>query len=315
MTLQERIAKGEFVLLDGAMGTELERRGVPMDRKAWSAAAMDTHPEVVRDIHEDYIRAGAEIHIVNSFSTARHVLEPAGFGDKVEEFNRRAVELCREAVARAGGERPMWIAGSVSSFAEAADRTKLPPPESLRANFDEQVAVLHRAGVDLFALEMLCDVEISTQAIQAAAATRLPLVIGFTCTLAEDGETVETGGHEMGLQGRVTLDTVLSNVIATIPDPKQTVLAIMHSDFPVTDRALDILARQWTGPMAAYPNSGTFKVPNWQFDTVCSPEEFAKAAERWVARGVQIVGGCCGLGPDHIRAVRSRIRDQVPAGS
>ena len=107
MTLQERIAEGEFVLLDGAMGTELERRGVPMDRKAWSAAAMDTHPEVIRNIHEDYIRAGAEIHIVNSFSTARHVLEPAGFGDKVEEFNRRAVPaLC--PWRRLGGQIRPW---------------------------------------------------------------------------------------------------------------------------------------------------------------------------------------------------------------
>ena len=75
-TVFERIRRGEVIVLDGAMGTELQRRGVPMDRVAWSAAALATHGEVIRQIHEDYSEAGADILITNSFGASRHVLEP-----------------------------------------------------------------------------------------------------------------------------------------------------------------------------------------------------------------------------------------------
>ena len=112
---------------------------------------MGSHPEILRRIHADYIDAGAEIHIVNSFALARHVLEPAGYGDQVEIFNRRAVELCREAIATAGTGRRHWIAGSLSTFSDKSDRSRLPQRAGLRANYDEQAAILSAAGVDLFA--------------------------------------------------------------------------------------------------------------------------------------------------------------------
>ena len=95
--LQARLDQGKVIILDGATGTDLQRRGVPMHGFAWSAAALDTHPETVRAVHEDYIRAGADVIITNSFSTARHVLEPAGLGDRVRALNQRAVSLAREA--------------------------------------------------------------------------------------------------------------------------------------------------------------------------------------------------------------------------
>ncbi len=80
--LRQRLHGGEVVVLDGAMGTELEKRGVPMDDAAWSAAALVTHTDTVREVHEDYIRAGADIITTNTFATARHVLEPAGMGEQ-----------------------------------------------------------------------------------------------------------------------------------------------------------------------------------------------------------------------------------------
>ena len=91
--LQERIAQGEVIILDGATGTELERRGVPMHGEAWSAAALYTHPEVVRQAHEDYIRAGADIIITNTFASARHTLERTEMAGQVRELNTRAVTL------------------------------------------------------------------------------------------------------------------------------------------------------------------------------------------------------------------------------
>jgi S-methylmethionine-dependent homocysteine/selenocysteine methylase len=95
--VQGRLDAGEVVILDGAMGTELERRGVPMDDVAWDAAALATHPDLVREVHEDYIEAGAEVIITNTFATARHVLEPAGMGGQFRALNMRAVTLAKEA--------------------------------------------------------------------------------------------------------------------------------------------------------------------------------------------------------------------------
>jgi S-methylmethionine-dependent homocysteine/selenocysteine methylase len=138
-TLLERLATGRTVVMDGAMGTEIDRRGAPIDLSVWSARALESRHEVVREIHEDYVRAGAELQITNTFATARHVLEAAGLGDRFEELNRDAVELCREAIATAEGSGlERWIAGSNSTYAEASDRTNLPPLPTRRTNYFEQ---------------------------------------------------------------------------------------------------------------------------------------------------------------------------------
>jgi S-methylmethionine-dependent homocysteine/selenocysteine methylase len=96
-TLQQRLDRKEIIILDGAIGTELQQRGVPMDASAWCATAMKSRPHIVREVHEDYIRAGADVITANTFSTARHALEVAGLGDEVDALNRQAVELAREA--------------------------------------------------------------------------------------------------------------------------------------------------------------------------------------------------------------------------
>ncbi len=306
MGLMQRIAEGGVVLLDGAMGTELERRGVPMHGKAWSAAAMESHAEAVRQVHADYLAAGAEVHIVNSFALGRQVLEPAGFGDRVEVFNRRAVELCRDALAAGNGGSPAWIAGSLSTFADKSDRSRLPRGEALRVDYAEQAGILQAAGVDLFALEMLCDVEISRAALLATAGSGLPVMLGFACQWAEDGKRVETIARDVGLPAQ-RLEEVLPPLLAALAEPQKAIIAVMHSDFDVTDKALEIVTDHWSGPVAVYPNSGLFDYPNWRFDTVCAPQAFAEAGERWIERGAGIVGGCCGVGPDHIRALAERL--------
>ncbi|MEQ9349357.1 MAG: homocysteine S-methyltransferase family protein, partial [Alphaproteobacteria bacterium] len=202
---------GDLILLDGAMGTELERRGVPMNGVAWSAEALDTHPHLVRRIHEDFIRAGADIHIANTFACARHVLEPAGLGHRTEDYNRRAVRLAREAVASAADGRPVWIAGSVSSFAERGDRGKAPESAALRRIYDEQIGYLLDEGVDLLVLEMLAEPRISRIIVEAAAASGLPLLLGVTCRWGADNKTViaSTRGGGLPLTDSVLLDDLL----------------------------------------------------------------------------------------------------------
>jgi len=299
-TLAERIGRGDVVILDGAMGTELERRGAPMDHHAWSAAAIATHPDLVRQCHEDYIRAGADVIITNTFAAVRHVLEGAGLGARTGELNRRAVELAKEARSRASGGRDVWIAGSISSYAATSDAKNLPRPAAAAANFREQAELLAHGGVDLIVLEMMRDIEYCRLALDAAVATKLPVWVGFTCKFA-DGKDVVMRGYDR--------DRPFAEVIGPVMRAGGSLAAVMHSKVDVTDPALDILLEQWPGPVAVYPESGGWISPHWQFVDVIPVQDFVAAARRWVGKGVQIVGGCCGLGPEHIRP----LKDALPA--
>lgn len=303
-TVFERIGRGEVIVLDGAMGTELQRRGVPMSRIAWSAVALDTHPEVIGAIHEDYILAGADIIITNSFGASRHVLEPAGLGDRVASLNRRSVDLARQARERVGGTREIAIAGSLSSWIAEGEAKNTPAPEVARASYREQAELLAEAGADLLILEMMRDIEQSRIMIEVAMATGLPVWVGFTCTLRADG-TVLLRHRERQL--------ALVDALAPVMAAGGSLVAVMHSDLDAIDPALDIVFPHWRGPIAVYPHSGDWAPPNWQFVKVIAPDELARLARQWVERGVQVVGGCCGLGPDHIRVLAEHVRGrQVP---
>ena len=192
--LRQRLDGGEVVVLDGAMGTELEKRGVPMDDAAWSAAALMTHTDTVREVHEDYIRAGADIITTNTFATARHVLEPAGMGEQFRELNARAVTLAKEARDAADGV--VSIAGSLSTFTARYDYSYEPRAEKARANYREQAEVLAESGVDLIALEMMRDIEQTAYAVEAAASTGLPLWIGFSCKTTDEGTVALWDGKD-----------------------------------------------------------------------------------------------------------------------
>jgi len=305
-SLRQRLEQGDIVILDGAMGTELQRRGVPMDGIAWSGVALETHPEAVLAVHEDYVRAGAEILITNSFASSRHVLAAAGLGDRVEELNRRAVALARSAIDRARPVHPVWVAGSISSFVPAGDQGRRPSPEAERASYREQSELLAEAGVDLLALEMVRDIDQTKVMVEAAIATGLPVWIGFTCRLSDDRRSVLLRGRDAERPLADCLDAVLA-----VGDC--SAIAVMHSDIASSDSALDILSVRWPGALACYPESGEWENPNWLFGDL-TPEEFAAAAARWANRGVQIIGGCCGIGPEHIRLLAERMAGQRVGG-
>jgi homocysteine S-methyltransferase len=299
LTLQDRMARGGVVILDGAMGTELQRRGVPMDGIAWSAAALATHPDTVREVHEDYLRAGAEVLITNSFAASRHVLAATGHGERVAELNRRSVALAREAIANVAGNRPVWVAGSISTFVPWGDNRHRPPPADERASYREQAELLAEAGADLLALEMLRDIDQACTIVEAAAATGLPFWLGFTCRLGEDGQTVLLRGRD---EERSLLDC-LAPVLAAGPC---SAVAVMHCETEACGRALDIVMEHWNGPVACYPECGEWENPDWRFGDL-APDAFATAAEGWAERGVRIIGGCCGIAPEHIAALSQRL--------
>ena len=293
--LSARLAAGELILLDGATGTELERREVPMNDAAWSAGALLSHPQAVRAVHEDYIRAGADVVITNSFSTARHQLEPAGLGDRFGELNERAVELALQARENAA-DRPVAVAGSISPI--HFERRYMCPVERAAENFRRQADILTAAGVDLLMIEMVWDLEYSSAAIRAAVATGLPVWIGFCCRLGEDSEVMLFSDKHKG-----TLESVLEPLLAL----GGSAATIMHTETAEALPALAVLKDRWSGPVGVYAHSGRFRMPHWQFNGIISPEDYLAEARRWVEAGAQLIGGCCGIGPDHIRLLKREL--------
>ena len=297
--LSDRLnGNGKPVIIDGGTGTELERAGVPMDGKVWSGRAVLSHPETVRSIHEQFITAGAEVIIANTFATARHMLEPGGLGDHVDEINRSAVKLALEARDNSANT-PVAIAGSICEWAPTED-SRWHTAEAVHRSSLEQASLLAESGVDLIALEMCEETELSIAAVEAAIQTGLPIWIGMSAK-------THHGCSGLSVFDHAHLD--FESLVKTLADYPAMIMNVMHTPIADVDEALRIVRRHWNGPVGVYPESGFFTMPNWQFVDVIEPADLANIASLWINDGVRLLGGCCGLGPDHIDALR-RIQEQ-----
>jgi S-methylmethionine-dependent homocysteine/selenocysteine methylase len=307
--LRRRMSHGEVIILDGATGTELQRRGVPMDELSWSATAIVTHPDVIREVHEDYIRAGADIITTNTFGTLSLSLRGTRLENRVAEVNRRAVQLAKEA--RSGSERAICIAGSMAGMIGTVYwRDDGTSREAVRNAYREQAMMLTDAGVDLLFLEMTQDIDVGVAAVEGACQAGVPLWVAFSCNFMS---SLKGANRPLVAQARDGTEYAFGNLIGPVMAAGGEVAGVNHSEIDMMDRALDVIFEKWSGPVSAYPNSGDWTPPNWGFDTVISPTDFVAVAESWVARGVQIIGGCCGIGPDHIALLSKRLCGrQVP---
>ena len=296
-TIQDRMDAGDVLVIDGGMGTELERRGVPMDAQSWAGSALKTHPDTIRTIHRDFIDAGADILIANTYAAAPHVLSHAGFSEAgALALNRLACDLVREAVAEAAPDRRIWIAGSLSSF--YAGLSAWPSMDEAARSYALQAETLVAAGCDFLVTEMMLDTTVSPLSVRAATATGLPVWAGFSVRTAHD--------RVLGLNDRT--DLAFERIRDDCLEAGDVHAAgIMHSEMSDTPPGLDRLKEVWSGPLFAYPHSGSFRMPNWQFDDEIEPDAFAHEAATYLDRGVTAIGGCCGMSPDHIAALAQRL--------
>ena len=306
--VEREIAEGAVILLDGATGSELERRGAEMHSDAWAAMATFAAPELLRSVHEDYIRAGSRVITTNTFSNNRIMLGPAGLGERSVELTRRAVEVALEARDRLGAGDTVAVAGSMSHMipfpagTERRDPDRLPTPEVAGAAFREMAQTLAESGVDLILLEMMSDPALANPAIAAARETGLPVWVGFSCRGSPPDEPVS-----FALPG---LDP--AEMLRSTHFDGAGALGIMHTNVGFISGLIETIRARWDGPVMAYPDSGgRFEMPKWITDPI-PPEEFADAALRWVEEGAQIVGGCCGFGVEHIDALANALARSEP---
>jgi S-methylmethionine-dependent homocysteine/selenocysteine methylase len=317
--LQDRLDRGDVIILDGAVGTGLQNLGVPMHGIAWAAAGLQSHPFTTRRLHEIYIEAGVDVVTTNTYSAARHNLEPLGLADLTAELNIRAVTLARDARDRAARQRPVHVGGAVSNYGlvtgaeprrvtrRVARRSAL-TPEQTQANLREQAEILAQAGVDFLLAESTGSMQHRKWVVQACLATGLPTWIGIKCRL--DGDDPHP---RVGYSSEVALADGLGELVGL----GGRVISVFHSNVRSTEAALPIVREKWAGPVGAYPEAGRedyvdpLADPGGKNDV--TPAEFLGHARKWVQDGVQVIGGCCGMGPEYIRPLRDGLPPRVPA--
>ncbi len=312
--LKRRLDAGEVVILDGATGTELQRRGVPMDPAAWCGPATLQNERLLAEIHADYIAAGAEVITANTFASSRLMLSRAGYGDQVEEINRRAVAAALRARDDAPEGTHVVVAGSLSHMVPVAEGTAVVDPErvpddaEIAAAFNELGEILAASGCELIILEMMYHPRRARLALDAALRTGLPVWFGLSARRGADGGAVSFHRPE---------DLPLAELTGLIRERRVDAAGVMHSGAELVAEALRSVRQHFDGPLMAYPDSGYFEMPDWRFVDVIAPQRFETFCREWIGSGVQILGGCCGLTAEHVAAA-ARARDAVakePSGA
>jgi S-methylmethionine-dependent homocysteine/selenocysteine methylase len=268
-------------LLDGPLGTELERRGLPLPPPAWSARAVFERPDLLSAIHADYAAAGADVHTAATFRTTGRALRGTPWEGRGEEGVRRAVALCREAAA--GGR----VAGSIAPLEDCFSPELTPDDASLRREHARLATALAAAGCDLLLVETMPTRRELLAATRAAAATGLPVWAAATlgprgefftpqalAALAREAHAAGACAFLVNCSPADRITAVLTGALARAGLPRELVLgAYGNALFPGE---------------AAWP-----------------PGRYVDEARRWVAAGARIVGSCCGTGPDHTSALRA----------
>jgi len=298
--LKTRIDHGDIIVLDGATGTELQRRGAPMDPAAWCGPATLENDHILTAIHRDYIEAGSDVITGNTFASSKIMLKAAGLADRSDEIVTRAVEAALKARSLTG-KADVVVAGSLSHMVPVAEGTakvdpsKIPSKAEISDAFHVVAHGLKRAGAELILLEMMYEPKRTKLAVDAALSTGLPVWFGMSARRGADGKV--KAFHHLE-------DLPIAGIIKLIPSQGIDAVGVMHTGAEVISDTLVEIKKQFKGPLAAYPDSGYFEMPDWKFVDIIPPNRYGDFVRQWLNEGVQMIGGCCGLGLDHIREAK-----------
>jgi methionine synthase / methylenetetrahydrofolate reductase(NADPH) len=283
------------IVADGAMGTMLYAKGVYLNR-CYDEMNL-SQPEVVQEIHREYLQAGAQLLETNTFGANSVKLGPHGLAECVEEINRRGAELAKDVA----GERA-WVGGSIGPLGKPLSPLgKISVDEAIEL-FRPQIRGLLAGGVDLLVLETLQDVQELAAAVQAVRLEcELPIVA--MATFPSEGRTLfgYTPEEVMAELNRLAVQVAGANCSEGPHDMLGT-LERLHQANPEM-------------PIAAMPNAGHPQLHDDRVLYMSSPEYMAEYARRFIQAGATMIGGCCGTTPAHIRAIAAMVKAQRPARS
>src|SRR5947209_1956461 len=291
---REQLAQ-RVIVADGAMGTMLYSRGVFINR-CFDELNLSS-ADMVRQIHQEYVKAGAEILETNTFGATRQRLAAFGAAEKLKEINRAGVRLAREAAAAKDG---VFVAGAIGPLGVRIEPLGPTSFAEARAGFREQIDVLLDAGVDLLIFETFGNLDELREGVMAArdaAGDEIPIIAQVT---------IDDFGH---LPGGTDTETFTREMDSWPVD----VIGLNCSVGPKA--TLETIERimQWTSkPTSAMPNAGLPMRVEGRNIYLCSPEYMSQYARRLLWAGVKVVGGCCGTTPEHIKLIRSETRSLQP---
>lgn len=290
--LQRLLDPEQVVLFDGAMGTMLYSRGVFINQ-CYDELALRA-PDMLRDIHALYVKAGAEVLETNTFGANRAKLTHYGLEAQVRDINTRAAQIAREA---AGDDR--LVAGAVGPLGIRLEPYGATSRDEARAMFAEQIQALVEGGIDCILLETFADLEELEQAVLAARAVRSDMPIIAQATVGPDLRTAYGASPE--------------DIARALDKWGVDVIGLNCSVGPQTILdAIERMAAVTTRKLSAQPNAGMPRDVGGRSMYMASPEYMATYARHLVQAGAKIVGGCCGTTPDHIRAMMEGIRPLSP---
>jgi homocysteine S-methyltransferase len=283
------------VLADGAMGTVLYGRGIFINRCYDELNLSDAN--LILSIHEEYLQAGAEILETNTFGANRFRLARHGLASKVAEINTAGVRLARQAVEHLKEKQAgdAWVAGSIGPLGVRLEPLGKTGLDEARAAFAEQISALAGAGADMLIIETMPALNEAREALTAARemAPDLPVLVMVT---VDDESNCLDGASPAQAAARLT-------------EWGAGAIGVNCSTGPATVlTAIEAMRAATTLPIAAMPNAGMPRAVEGRNIYLCSPEYMASFARKAIAAGAQIVGGCCGTTPNHIRAMRSAMR-------
>ncbi len=286
---RERLGSGTPLLLDAAMGTELQRRDAKTTLPLWSARALIDDPELVWTIHCDEVAAGADILTANTFRTHARTLARAGLEARSGELTALAVRLAHQAAATPG--REVFVAGSLSPLEDCYRPDLAPDAEALEREHVAQARFLADAGVDVILAETHNSIREAASAVRAAKMTGVPVIV----SLVTDGQ------HRL-LSGEAVEDA--ARALGALEPDGIGVNCVPAAKVAVSLARLAAAAAAGTR-FCAYGNLGLpADGPGWSFTEELAPDDYAARASDWIGLGARIVGGCCGTTPAHTRSLR-----------
>ena len=303
-SLKERI-KQELFLLDGAMGTELFARGIEVG-KCNDYLNIDS-ADIVFDIHRAYLQAGSDAVLTNTFGANKYALSRHGFGDKVRQINTAAAQIARRA---AGQEK--YVLGDIGPSGDFLHPLGTLKPEELKSAFAEQANALLAGGVDGFIIETMSALDEITTAIEAVKSVSGDLPVFASMAFDKAGDDFKT---MMG----VDVESAVSKIVSLGVDAAGFNCGTISLDeyVKLADKyVLAVKDLENTGvsghesrvAIFAEPNAGKPELVEDRAVYNVSPEEFAAAAEKIHSAGINIIGGCCGTSPAHIKAAAKKLK-------
>jgi S-methylmethionine-dependent homocysteine/selenocysteine methylase len=301
---EELLAAQDVLVLDGATGTELERRGYPTRLPLWTADAAAAAPDLLLRVHLDYLEAGADIVTANTFRTTPYTLRKLGRESEAASLTARSLALARTACARAGRG---LVAGCLAPLEDCYHPERVPPPEVLDREHAAYAGHLAAAGADLLLVETMGTTREALAACSAALATGLPVLASFI--LDPRGSGALLSGEDLGeavaaVCSLATGGRRVAAVLVNCTPPEATLAALVR-----LLRAGDPPRGRRSPFIGAYANLGRpDEVHGWSHDPAATPEAYATWARRCRDQGATLLGGCCGTTPAHIAALSRVLR-------